>query len=170
MNRTISAILKTFGKPPDENLFINDERVAQYKDIDVQDDELTSLPYSEISKRACEMYVDKIVKSTPEVARIADRLQLHGVQHIKVNTKSMLLSGGEIVIVLDSHIQNILWVLNKCFLYGHQQCTEHENVELFKDALTYFASLSLISQGNILPFPNKPRTPPHADENLHHIL
>ncbi|MGJ8758866.1 hypothetical protein ACSFV5_17085 [Acinetobacter sp. HC8-3S] len=112
-------------------------------------------------------YIEKVFKGNPWLNEIRDDFVFSNVYSDKESTKSIPIGNGKSLIVLDSHIQKFLWMMNKSHLYGGSNLTGEENIQLYVEIFLHFSSIIISNSKKAFP---KPKTPSHNTKEEFYIL
>jgi len=112
-------------------------------------------------------YVKKIFQGNPWLEEIRDDFIFSNVYSDKESTKSIPIGDGKSLIVLDSHIQKYLWMMNKSHIYGGFNLSSEENIQLYAEIFLHFSSIIISNSKKAFP---KPKTPSHKTKEEFYTL
>jgi len=168
VNKLIKLIISTLGGEHPTDLKATPERNQQYSDLFPEKKGFwKSLNSKSASDIAMNTYVEKVFKGNPWLEEFRDDFVFSNVYSNKESTKSIPIGGSKSLIVLDSHIQKYLWMMNKSHLYGGFHMTGEDNIQLYAEIFLHFSSIIISNSKKAFP---KPKTPSHKTKNEFYLL
>ncbi|PHC13440.1 hypothetical protein [Bacillus toyonensis] len=181
MNREqlIMTIKKAFEVKLEGVQFLKKERIEQYEGLFGSnylplkyivpyegDDGSIEVNHATMFQNTIQKYFDDIFKYNPELIDIKGNIEIATIYTDKEAT-SIRDVKGKTTIFFENFSMLFLWMMNKAYLYRHNQNFE-DNKRLHEQIFMHFATVMKPNKHKFV-YP-KPKTPPHKDEDLFFLL
>jgi len=146
---------------------VSDKRLEQYSDIfdSGKAEDISSILKNYNAHSASEIVtearVKKIFDSNPQLLDIRKKCEFKMVDSSQEATKKIQFADGNYTILFDTFTALFIWMMNKAFIYGQEQLSKKDNMQLYSLIFLHFGTaLSKDKKKRISP---RPATPPHKN-------